>query len=66
MNIADIRPDPFDRGPDPPAAVSPKAAGVNYDGSWNCTCGRKNSSYVSTCACGKQKREIIMETAEQK
>ena len=40
--------------------VSTPAAGVNYDGSWNCTCGRKNSSYVSTCTCGTNKREIVM------
>ena len=35
--------------------------GINHDGSWNCGCGRNNSSYVSTCACGKNKREFIME-----
>lgn len=42
-----------------------RPAGVNYNGSWNCTCGRKNFSYVSTCTCGKNKREVIMEQANK-
>lgn len=29
------------------------------DGGWKCTCGRTNESYVSTCACGKNKREVL-------
>ena len=29
---------------------------IFHDGSWQCTCGRKNAPYVSTCACGKSKR----------
>ena len=49
----------------PAVSTTSKAAGVNYDGSWNCSCGRKNSSYVSTCTCGKNKREITMEQANK-
>lgn len=26
---------------------------------WMCTCGRINSAYVSTCACGKNKRDVL-------
>ena len=26
-------------------------------GGWRCTCGRVNSSYTGTCACGKRKEE---------
>lgn len=28
------------------------------DGSWICTCGRRNAHYISSCACGKSKRDI--------
>ena len=27
-------------------------------GGWECSCGRVNADYVSTCACGKSKHEI--------
>lgn len=27
-------------------------------GDWVCTCGKNNSSYVSSCSCGKNKRDI--------
>ena len=26
-------------------------------GSWKCACGRINMGYISTCACGKNKRD---------
>ena len=26
---------------------------------WTCTCGRVNASYVSTCNCGVNKREVV-------
>ena len=29
------------------------------DGGWKCTCGKTNYSYVSTCSCGKNKREVL-------
>ena len=29
-----------------------------HNGSWECTCGRTNMHYVSSCACGRNKREI--------
>ena len=35
-----------------------QAAHINEDGSWVCTCGETNAKYVSTCACGKNKRDI--------
>ncbi len=28
------------------------------DGSWICTCGRRNAPYISTCACGKSKHDM--------
>lgn len=28
------------------------------DGSWICTCGRKNTKIYTSCACGKSKRDI--------
>ncbi len=34
--------------------------GVLEPGTWRCTCGRKNQDYVSTCACGKNKREVLL------
>ena len=47
-----------------PVSPSAKPAGAQTpfltysDGSWQCTCGRKNMSYVSTCSCGKNKRDL--------
>ena len=29
------------------------------NGGWKCDCGRANFDYVSTCACGKNKREVL-------
>ena len=29
------------------------------DGGWKCTCGKTNYSYVSTCSCGRNKREVL-------
>ena len=26
---------------------------------WHCSCGRENQHYVSTCVCGKNKRDMI-------
>lgn len=28
-------------------------------GGWKCSCGRGNASYVTTCSCGKNKREVV-------
>lgn len=28
-------------------------------GEWKCVCGRVNQSYVSTCACGVSKHEVV-------
>lgn len=28
-------------------------------GGWVCSCGRTNASYVSSCSCGKNKRDIL-------
>lgn len=28
-------------------------------GFWNCTCGRLNAPYVSSCACGASKRDVV-------
>lgn len=32
-------------------------------GDWKCKCGRVNASYVSSCTCGKSKRDIEVENA---
>ena len=32
--------------------------GVLKNGNWICKCGRENSSYVSSCSCGTNKRDI--------
>ncbi|MBM6925892.1 SHOCT domain-containing protein [Pseudoflavonifractor phocaeensis] len=29
------------------------------DGGWKCSCGRINYHYVSTCACGKSKTDVV-------
>ncbi len=29
------------------------------DGGWECSCGKVNASYVSSCACGKNKYDIL-------
>lgn len=44
--------------------TTPVIVGVNPDDTWNCCCGRKNSSYVSTCVCGKTKRDVTYEQPE--
>ena len=28
-------------------------------GSWQCDCGRVNANYVSSCSCGKSKRDAV-------
>ena len=28
------------------------------EGGWKCKCGRVNNMYVSTCACGKNRRDV--------
>lgn len=43
------------RSPFAPTPVTAKPAGA---GAWKCSCGRENASYMSTCACGINKREI--------
>ena len=35
------------------------------DNDWKCTCGRVNSKYVGTCACGKTREEIKNIEAEK-
>lgn len=30
---------------------------IMNSGGWKCSCGRVNANYVSTCACGKSRRE---------
>lgn len=34
-------------------------------GGWKCSCGRVQASYVSTCTCGKNKREVLRLQAEK-
>ena len=31
----------------------------NAPGGWRCTCGRFHSAYVTSCTCGKAKRDVL-------
>ncbi len=42
----------------PHANVRKKDPSVLFPDRWQCSCGRDNAGYVSTCACGKSKHEI--------
>lgn len=33
---------------------------------WTCSCGKVNPAYLSTCSCGKNKRELTVERARRK
>ena len=35
------------------------------EGGWKCSCGRINYHYVSTCACGVNKRELNMQKIKE-
>lgn len=39
-------------------APKPQAEQPMSSGGWRCSCGRANASYVSTCACGKSRRDV--------
>ena len=47
-----------------PVAPSAQPAGAQTpfltysDGSWQCVCGKKNMHYVSSCSCGRNKRDL--------
>lgn len=36
-----------------------KQSSVLSLGGWKCSCGRVNYSYVTTCPCGKNKRDVL-------
>ena len=36
------------------------------EGGWTCKCGRINTSYIGTCACGRTKADVQREEAEAK
>ena len=36
------------------------------EGGWKCTCGTIHSSYVTSCSCGKSKREVLNPTPAPK
>lgn len=44
---------------------TPAAASGVPDGRWQCDCGRINENYVSSCACGRNKREVMLARAKQ-
>lgn len=56
----------------PTPKKAPKASNgktVNHaDGSWTCSCGRKNAPYVTSCACGKSRggKNSLIKRAEDK
>lgn len=47
----------------PASPSAPRSPNYNVSahtpGNWTCTCGRVNASYVSSCFCGKSKREVM-------
>jgi hypothetical protein len=43
----------------PVSAFGTKTAMKLPDGKWRCSCGRINESYVSSCACGMNKRDVF-------
>ena len=45
--------------------ATPVAVKELSDGSWVCSCGRTNGSYVSTCVCGINKRDALEKAREE-
>ena len=46
--------------PAPAAAPAPAGGGLRLaNGGWRCVCGVENASYVSSCSCGRRKRDVI-------
>ena len=41
-------------------ADKPQTEQPMSSGGWRCSCGRANANYVSTCACGKSKRDVMV------
>ena len=39
---------------------TPTAASGAPAGKWRCDCGRINENYVSSCTCGRSKREVML------
>lgn len=35
-------------------------------GGWKCLCGAVNASYISTCKCGRTKRDVLSSQQEEK
>ena len=33
---------------------------------WKCTCGRQNAYYISSCTCGRSKRDVLLPRVEKK
>lgn len=42
----------------PTASAQPAQSQAASAANWTCSCGRVNARYVSTCACGKNKRDL--------
>ena len=54
-----IKVDVKKKNADSAGAEQKPAVTARVDGNgWTCSCGRRNAVYVSTCACGVQKRDI--------
>ena len=47
-----------------PVQKNTYAAQLLDDGTWNCSCGRHNARYVSSCVCGLNKQQLFSAKAE--
>lgn len=55
---------PAEEIPAPAASIKPEIDAIQFTrekkkGEWQCTCGRINQSYISSCPCGKSKWEVL-------
>jgi len=41
------------------APAQPRTSGCVTQNGWRCVCGREHAAYVSSCPCGKNKRDIL-------
>lgn len=42
-----------------PASGAPESGVRLANGRWRCVCGTENAEYVSSCSCGRRKRDVI-------
>ena len=44
-----------------PAAKAVKMPQTPIEGEWQCSCGQINKNYISSCQCGKNRRDVLAE-----